>query len=119
MMSEIQFKNGNGRFSEAVIHNGIIYTSGIVGDTPGADASLQTKEILAHFDRILAENHSDRKHILDLTVIIPDIRKNGNVVGDIINAWGNQDALPARFTYQGLLVSPLWNVEISMRAAQK
>ena len=100
-MSEIQFKNGNGRFSEAV------------------NASLQTKEILAHFDRILAENHSDRKHILDLTVIIPDIRKNVNVVGDIINAWVNQDALPARFTYQGLLVSPLWNVEISMRAAQK
>ena len=46
-MSEIIRKNGNGRYSEAVIKDGILYVAGQVGDTPDASVEQQTKELLA------------------------------------------------------------------------
>ena len=56
-------KNGNGRYSEAVIHNGVIYIAGQVGD-PSGSVAQQTADILATLDAILAENGSDKEHIL-------------------------------------------------------
>ena len=72
-MSEIVYKNSNGRFAEATVYNGIVYVAGQVGNTREADVTTQTKEVLEKIDCILAENGSDKEHVLMATVVLKDM----------------------------------------------
>ncbi len=117
-MSEIIRKNGNGRYYEAVIKDGILYVAGQVGDTPDASVEQQTKELLATIDRILAENGSDKEHILAATVVLADI-KNVAEMNAVWDAWVVKGAEPTRMCFEGKLVSPAWRVEVCLTAAVK
>ncbi len=117
-MSEIVRKNGNGRFSEAVVKDGIVYVSGITGDTPYADVKTQAKELLATMDRILAENGSDKEHILAAQVVLPDISTVGEL-NEVWDAWVVKGHEPCRICFEGRLVSPKYRVEICLIAAVK
>ena len=46
------------RMSQAVVHNGIAYLAGQVGN-PGDDVTAQTRTVLAEIDRILAAAGTD------------------------------------------------------------
>jgi len=63
----------NKRLSAAVVHDGTVYISGQVPDTPHADVSTQTREILAKIDRLLREAGSDKSHLLNASVWLADI----------------------------------------------
>lgn len=115
---ELIHKNGNGRYSEVVIRDGIMYVSGQVGDTAYADVATQTKEILATLDRILAENGSDKEHVLEATVILSDVSTVAEMNAEW-DAWVVKGKEPARMCFEGRLVSPKWRVEITVKAAVK
>ena len=117
-MSEIIRKNGNGRYSETVTKDGIIYVAGQVGDDPDADVAQQTREILATIDRILEENGSDKEHILAATVVLSDI-STVKEMNEVWDAWVVKGSEPTRMCFEGRLVSPAWKVEICLTAAQK
>ncbi|MVM29859.1 RidA family protein [Spirosoma sp. HMF4905] len=81
-----------GHYSQAVVHNGLVYLSGILPITPAgqklAEASIaeQTEQILANLDAILAASGSKRENVLKVSVFIADI-----------SAWGTVNQLYARF----------------------
>ena len=68
-----------GHYSQAVVHNGLVYVSGILPITPDgrklADATVaeQTAQILANLDAILQAAGSQREHVLKVTVYVSDI----------------------------------------------
>lgn len=68
-----------GHYSQAVVHNGLVYVSGILPITPNGekltDATIaeQTEQILANLDAILQSAGSKRDNVLKVTVFISDI----------------------------------------------
>jgi len=81
-----------GHYSQAVVHNGQIYLSGILPITPAgeklSDATIaeQTEQILANLEAILQAAGSQRANVLKVTVFISDIA-----------AWSTVNQIYARF----------------------
>ncbi|AUD05641.1 Rid family detoxifying hydrolase [Spirosoma pollinicola] len=81
-----------GHYSQAVVHNGQVYISGILPITPSgeklsqATIAEQTEQILTNLDAILLAAGSQRNKVLKVTVFIADI-----------NAWGAVNQIYAQF----------------------
>ncbi|MFV0492852.1 MAG: RidA family protein [Pseudorhodobacter sp.] len=114
-MSEIKRIGTGSRMSEAVIHNGIAYLAGTVGQA-GASVTDQTKQCLAEVDRILAACGSDKTRILKAQIWVAsmDDFAEMNAVWD---TWVPQGATPARATGEAKLAAPGYKVEIIVTAA--
>ncbi|GAB4031469.1 RidA family protein [Spirosoma gilvum] len=87
-MTFIQTPNApvpGGHYSQAVVHNGLVFVSGILPITPDgqklAEATIaeQTKQILANLDAILQAAGSRRDQVLKVSVFISDITAWGTV----------------------------------------
>src|ERR1700730_9823392 len=59
------------RMSQAVIHNKTVYLAGQVA--PGASVAIQTREILASIDALLAEAKTDKSRLLSATIWLTDM----------------------------------------------
>ena len=104
------------RLSGAVVNNGTVYVSGQVPETPYATVGVQTKEILAKIDGLLAEAGTDKRRILYASVWLSDI-----VTFDEMNKswdeWIAPGPAPARATVEARIANPKWRVEIAVVAA--
>ncbi|MFT4255628.1 MAG: RidA family protein [Pseudoxanthomonas sp.] len=104
------------RMSEASIHNGIVYLAGQVADNAEADATGQTRQVLAAIDALLARAGSDKSRILRAQIFLADIGDFAamNVAWD---EWVAAGHAPARATVEAKLADPAWKVEIVVTAA--
>ena len=103
------------RYSQAVVHKGIVYLSGQVGE-PKASIAEQTRGALANIDRILAAAGSHKSRILQVTVWLSDI-SHWAAMTAIYEEWIPKEAVPARASVESRLV-PSYDVEIMLTAAQ-
>lgn len=94
-MTFIQTPNApapGGHYSQAVVHNGLVYLSGILPIKPtgekltGKSITEQTEQVLANLDAILEAAGSRRENVLKTTVFVSDI-----------NTWGEVNQVYARF----------------------
>jgi enamine deaminase RidA (YjgF/YER057c/UK114 family) len=85
------------RYSEAVIVNGLIFCAGMVPSATSSNATLQTEDVLAQIDALLAQCGSD------------------NLAWD---NWVAPGQAPARATVEAKLADPGWKIEIKIIAAQ-
>ena len=104
------------RMSHAVIHNGIVYLAGVVGEPKGTVTS-QTQEVLAEIDRLLALAGSDKTRILRAQIWLADI-KTFDQMNAVWDAWVAPGNAPARATGEAKLATPDYLVEIIVTAAQ-
>ncbi|MCD2183362.1 RidA family protein [Rhizobium sp. TRM96647] len=114
-MTITRFETG-ARMSQAVVHNGVVYLAGQVGE-PGADVATQTKQVLASIDRLLALAGSDKTKILSAQIWMADMGEfqKMNAVWD---AWVAPGHAPARATGESKLAGPEYLVEIIVTAVQ-
>lgn len=110
--------DSNGRFSNAVEHNGILYIAGQLCSNPTGDIKEQTTEVLEKIETLLLKCGSDKEHLLTANVYLKDSSqfKEMNCVWD---SWVIQDNEPTRSCAQVSLASPAFLVEISVTAAIK
>ena len=106
------------RLSGAVVHNGIVYVSGQVAETPNADVPTQTREVLAKIDKILAEAGSDKRHLLNASIWLSDIITFSQM-NESWDAWIAPGPAPARATVEARIANAQWRVEIAVIAAVK
>lgn len=104
--------------SEVAIHRGTIYLAGQVADDTTLDMAGQTREVLAHVDRLLHEAGSDRSRILMCQIYLPDLA-NFAAMNAVWNAWVTPGQTPPRATVQAALANPAWLIEVVVTAAQK
>lgn len=104
--------------SEVAIHNGTIYLAGQIAEDLTQDIAGQTREVLAHIDRLLAEAGSDKSHILMCQIFIADMR-DFNGMNAAWNEWVADGNSPPRATVEARLAKPEWLVEMVVTAAQK
>lgn len=105
------------RMSQAVIHNGVVYTAGqVAADAPGESVTLQTRNILERIEGLLAEAGSDKSKLLSATIWLADMAyfDEMNAVWD---EWVSEGAAPARACVESRLAAPEFAVEIGIIAA--
>jgi len=67
-----------GPYSQAIIHNGILYTSGQIallpnGELAGDDIKTQTKQVLENLSNVLAEANSSLQKVIKTTIFLADM----------------------------------------------
>lgn len=67
-----------GHYSQAVVHAGLVYVSGMLPITPGGEKVIgsmaeQTTQVLANVDAVLRAAGSSRSKVLKATVYVSDI----------------------------------------------
>jgi enamine deaminase RidA (YjgF/YER057c/UK114 family) len=106
------------RLSEAAIHNGTVYLAGQIAEETSADIRGQTREVLGHVDRLLAEAGSDKTCILSCQIYIKDL-KDFDGMNEEWDAWVPGGHTPPRATVEAQLANPEVLVEIVIVAAQR
>ena len=114
----ITYIDPEARYSDATIHNGIIYLGGQVPEDASADAAAQTRSVLAQIDALLARCGSDKAHILEATIYLADLG-DYDAMTRIWDGWTASGRAPARACVQARLAHPGWKVEIKLTAVQK
>lgn len=104
------------RLCEMVVHNHTVYLSGQVADDLNLDIKGQTKEVLAHIDRLLQEVGSDKKKLLQVTIFLADMA-DFDEMSEAWSSWVPQAFTPPRTTIQAQLADPKYKVEIQVIAA--
>ena len=103
------------RMSEASIHNGIVYLAGQIPETADAAIEVQTAEVLAAIDALLAQAGSDKSRILRAQIFLADINDFAGMNRAWV-AWVVAGNAPARATVEAKLANPAWKVEIVVTA---
>jgi enamine deaminase RidA (YjgF/YER057c/UK114 family) len=104
--------------SEIAIHNGTIYLAGQIAEDVTQNIEGQTREVLGHIDRLLAEAGSDKSRILMCQIFIANI-KDFDSMNRVWNEWVAEGNAPPRATVEAKLAKPEWLVEMVITAAQK
>ena len=117
-MNKIQRFGSNHRLSEAVTANGFVFLAGMVPEDMSGDMTAQTKDVLRQIDFWLKKCGSDKSHILEATIFLPDLADYDglNVAWD---EWVDAQNPPARACVQANLANPEWKIEIKISAIQK
>jgi enamine deaminase RidA (YjgF/YER057c/UK114 family) len=105
------------RLSEVAIHNGTVYLAGQIASDNKQDILGQTREVLGHIDRLLAEAGSDKSRILSTQIYITDMA-NFPAMNTVWEAWVVPGQTPPRATVEAKLADPACLVEIVVVAAQ-
>ena len=104
------------RMSQAVIHNKTVYLAGQVA--AGPTVAIQTREILASIDALLAEAKTDKSRLLSATIWLTDMGTFAEM-NSVWQSWVVQGETPARATVQSAhLASVEFKIEIAVVAAQ-
>ncbi len=89
-----------GHYSQAIVHNGLVYVSGQLPIDPKSDEKRagsieeQTRQVLANLEAILIKANSKKEQVLKVTVYISDIALWGRVNSVYADFFGNHR--PAR-----------------------
>jgi len=109
------------RASALVIHNGIVYTSGQVGDIPKleeSDITAQTKQTLAKIESLLAEAGTDKSRLLEARIWVKDISRDFAAMNKVWNEWIDPENKAVRYCVESNLARELLLVEIQVVAAR-
>ncbi|VVE26596.1 aminoacrylate peracid reductase [Pandoraea horticolens] len=106
------------RWSDMAVHNGTVYLAGQTPDDRSQDMAGQTRQVLTHIDRLLAEASSDKSLILSCQIFISDMKYFGEM-NQVWDEWVPAGNAPPRATVQALLADPAMLVEIVVVAAQR
>lgn len=107
----------DGKLSDAVEHNGVIYLAGQVAENLAVGMKEQTADVLRQIDALLAKCGSHKSRILTATVYVRDMKLKPQM-DEAWTAWVDRINPPARATVQAELGSPDTLVEIMCTAAR-
>jgi len=106
---------GTNRYSDIVIHDNIVYLSGVV---PTKDGSVyeQTKEVLTLIDEHLKIAGTSNKLILQMSIYLND-ETTYEEMNRAFDEWIPAGSAPARATLGNIkFPNPMWKIEIVLTA---
>ncbi len=104
------------RLAAAVRHNDTLYLAGQVADTTTGSVEVQTREVLAKIDALLAKAGTDKSKLLSLTIFLANI-SDFAAMNSVYDTWVDTANVPARATIEARLADPNLRVEIMGIAA--
>ena len=116
MSAEVARIDPGPRLSEASVHGGRMYLSGMIPEDTSLDITGQVKQALAEIDALLARGGSYKTKILSTVIWLADITDFA-AMNAVWDAWVVPGQTPARATVQARLNDPKMKVEIMVVAA--
>jgi len=86
------------RYSDLVIHNGVLHTVEVPA-SDGGDITSQTREVLASLDRLLAQGGTDRSRLLTATIYLTDMADYA-AMNALWDEWLPEGSAPCRACVQ-------------------
>lgn len=112
----IQRFEGNGRMSNVVINNNVMYLSGQV--CAEGDIKEQTAGVLEKVENLLNKYGSDKEHILSVTIYLKDMKDFADM-NSVYDAWTVNGYEPARACVEAKMAREQLLVEMSVVAVVK
>lgn len=112
-IQRINFREWN---CSAVVHDNVVYLSGIVADDKSLPMKGQTEQVLRKIDAVLATAGTNKSRILTATVYMADASLKDEM-NEAWMAWVDRSNLPTR-TAVGAALTPGTMVEITVCAAR-
>jgi len=106
----------NKLMSKAVIHNGVVYLSGLTARDRSQSVQGQCRQILATIDDYLAQAGTDKSKLLSAQIWLTDIA-TWSEMNEVWVEWIDADNPPARATVEANLAVPDLSIEIMVTAA--
>ena len=104
-------------FSEAVVHDGVVYLAGQVAlENAGGAIREQVDEVLRRVDALLTDVSSGRDRLLSALVLLTNAA-DLPLFNEAWAEWLPPGEAPARTTFVTSLVSPDFLIEITVTAA--
>ena len=113
---EIQRVNPREWNCSAVVHDNVVYLSGVVADDKSLPMKGQTEQVLRKIDAVLATAGTHKSRILSATVYMADAALKDEM-NEAWMAWVDRANLPTR-TAVGAALTPGTMVEITVCAAK-
>lgn len=105
------------RMSQVVVHGSTVYTAGQVArNAAGESVALQTSDILANIDKLLAEAGTDKSKLISANIWLADMG-DFQEMNEIWDDWVMEGHTPARACVESKLAAPQYTVEIAVIAA--
>ena len=104
------------RLAGAVKHNDTLYIAGQTATTETGSVEVQTKEVLAKIDALLAKGGSSKAKLISINVYLSNIADFAEM-NKAYDAWIDTANLPTRATVETRLASPNLRVEMTAVAA--
>lgn len=113
---EIQRINPREWNCSAVVHDNVVYLSGVVADDKSLSMKGQAEQVLRKIDAVLATAGTNKSRILSATVYMADAALKEEM-NEAWMAWVDRANLPTR-TAVGAALTPGTMVEITVCAAK-
>lgn len=104
------------RYSDVVAHGNTVYLVEVPASLD-ADVTVQTKEVLASIDALLAKAGSDKSRLLMATIYLKDMA-DYDAMNTVWDAWVPAGTAPARACVESRLSHPGYRVEMVVTAAR-
>lgn len=104
------------RFAAAVRHNDTLYIAGQVADTLTGSIEVQTAEVLAKIDALVAEAGGSKANLLAVNVYLAHIT-DFDAMNAAFDKWVDMENQPVRATVETRLADPNLRVEMTAVAA--
>ncbi len=108
-----------GPYSQAVVHNGILYTSGQIALDPATmelvtfNIEIETEQVMKNLNAVLTAAATDFSKVIKTTIFLMDMADFA-VINQVYGKYFDEAAAPARETVQVMGLPKGVNVEISM-----
>lgn len=102
--------------SQAVAFGGMVHIAGQVADNRKGTIEVQTREVLAKIEALLAEAGSDKSKLVAVNVFLPHIT-DFDAMNGVYDAWVDGSEPPARACTEARLADPDLRVEMTAIAA--
>lgn len=104
------------RFAAAVRHNDTLYIAGMTAETTDGSIEVQTREVLAKIDDLLAKAGTSRDRLLSVNVYLAHIT-DFDAMNRVYDEWLDKANMPVRATVEARLAIPDLRVEMTAIAA--
>ncbi len=112
-----------GPYSQAVLHNGLLFTSGQIaidpysGELDNSDIRTETIRVMENLKAVLAEANMTFENVLKSTIFISDM-SDFSAINEVYATYFSNENAPARETVEVARLPKDVNIEISMIAAK-
>jgi len=104
--------------SKVVVHNEIVYTSGLVDLQLGEGIVQQTQNVLQEVDELLAKAGTSKSKILTASIWLQNIDRDFQAMNEVWVDWMDPNNKPVRATVESPMAKPDFLVEIQVTAAK-
>ncbi|HLV14773.1 MAG TPA: RidA family protein [Xanthomarina sp.] len=112
-----------GPYNQAVLVNGILYTSGQIALNPETmdlvldDIKTETRQVMENLKAVLKAADMTFENVFKATIFVSDMN-DFSKINEVYGTYFNEETAPARETVQVANLPKFVNVEISMMAAK-